>query len=273
MNKKTEIMPANKDSLPAMQSPAQITPVAMLQLAQMPGTNIENLGKLMEFQERWEANEARKAFNKALGAFKAEALVVSNNAQVAFDRTAYKHATLDNVCNTLVPALSKQGLSHRWETSQDGSKITVTCILAHELGHFEKISLSSEPDSSGKKNAIQSIGSAVKYLQRYTLLAITGTATTNDEDDDDGIKSGEHMKDKTENDNNKTDSVILPDVDFEKYCADILDKNDPGIIVKMGWKSKVEAGITTSEKLIEWAESKCTLSENQKNIINSWGKK
>jgi hypothetical protein len=43
--------------------------------------------------------------------------------------------------------------------------------------------LSGEPDASGQKNKIQQVGSTVTYLQRYTLLALTGLAT-HDQDDD-----------------------------------------------------------------------------------------
>jgi hypothetical protein len=36
---------------------------------------------------------------------------------------------------------------------------------------------------SGSKNAIQAIGSAVTYLQRYTLLSATGLAAKNGDND------------------------------------------------------------------------------------------
>jgi hypothetical protein len=61
--------------------------------------------------------------------------------------------------------------------------ITVTCSVSHELGHAESTSLSHSPDSSGKKNSIQAIGSTITYLQRYTILALTGLATKGQDDD------------------------------------------------------------------------------------------
>ena len=42
----------------------------------------------------------------------------------------------------------------------------------------------TSPDDSGGKNPIQSIGSTITYLERYTILALTGLATK--EQDDDG---------------------------------------------------------------------------------------
>lgn len=270
MENKTEIIAAVKEQkqLAAIQDSTQITPSAMLQLAQMPNANIENLGKLMEFQIQWEANEARKAFNKALGAFKAESLTVTKNNAVAFNSTAYKHATLDNVCNTIVPALSRHGLSHRWDTNQDGKKITVTCILSHELGHSEKVALSSEADGSGNKNGIQAIGSTVSYLQRYTLLAATGTATTNQ--DDDGDASGEPKEPKE-----TKPAKTLPDCTAEKFesmCVDEVNM-ETGEIKKMGWKSLVESGSKTAEYLIAQLSTKYVFSDEQIKTINSWSKK
>ena len=55
------------------------------------------------------------------------------------------------------------------------------------MGHQECTSLSAFPDESGGKNSIQAIGSTVSYLERYTLLSITGLSTQ--DQDDDGLSS------------------------------------------------------------------------------------
>lgn len=163
-----------------------ITPMHMLQMAVSQNADLDKLEKLMELQAKWEANEARKAFTVAMSAFKATGLIVGKDKSVAFAGTAYTHASLGNVCATIGAELSKHGLSFRWHTEQAAGKIRVTCTLTHIGGHSESVSLESSPDDSGKKNQIQQIASAVSYLERYTLLAITGTATQ--EQDDDGGK-------------------------------------------------------------------------------------
>jgi len=164
------------------------TPAHLLQLAmQRDNFPVETLNRLMEMQERWEANQARKAFNEAFAAFKANPPQINKNKRVHFTSqkgtTDYRHATLDNVCDLIGTALAEHHLSYRWETKQDGAKITVTCILSHELGHSESTSLFAEPDQTGNKNSIQAVGSTVTYLQRYTLLALTGMATTDQDTD------------------------------------------------------------------------------------------
>ncbi|HEX7072721.1 MAG TPA: ERF family protein, partial [Hyphomicrobiaceae bacterium] len=99
-----------------------ITPMEMLQIAVEKGATLDQLQKLMDLQERWEANEARKAFVAALSAFKAHPPMVRKNRRAGFesrrtgDKTEYEYATLDHVVAAITPALSANGLSHRWET-------------------------------------------------------------------------------------------------------------------------------------------------------------
>ena len=176
---------------PKPSAPAPITPMQMLQIAVEQNADLDKLTKLMDLQERWEANEARKAFVSAKAAFSAEVPTINKNKLVDFKSrderkagTSYHHATLDNVAETLSPLLGKHGLAYSWETEQlDGGMIRVTCVLTHEMGHSERVSLQAGPDQTGNKNNIQAVGSTVTYLQRYTLLAITGTATKDQDED------------------------------------------------------------------------------------------
>lgn len=163
------------------------TPMDLLSMAVEQDASLERLEKLMELQERWEAREASRAFVSALAAFKADPPKLEKNKQVSYTtskgQTSYKHATLDGITDVLNPALSKHGLSFRWEIQQDDKIIRVTCILQHHLGHFEAVTMSGVQDESGQKNALQQMGSTVTYLQRYTLLAITGMSTSDQDTD------------------------------------------------------------------------------------------
>ena len=150
-----------------------------------PAFDVAKLEALLNVKERWEREEARKAFVVALTAFKANPPDIFKNKQVAFKDVRYSHATLDNVSIAIGTALAEHGLSHRWSVDQAETRIKVTCILMHNAGHSESLSMQSASDQSGNKNAIQALGSAVTYLERYTLLAITGMAVQ----DDDGASS------------------------------------------------------------------------------------
>lgn len=161
--------------------------MAIAEKAIAAGSSMEQIERLMDMHERWEANEARKAFDQAMAAFKADPPAIEKNAEVDFTsskgRTHYRHATLDHVSNVISRAMAPHGLSFRWTTNQEGPQIHVTCIVAHEKGHQERVTLSAGPDQSGNKNGIQQVGSTITYLQRYTLLAATGLAA-GDQDDD-----------------------------------------------------------------------------------------
>lgn len=173
--------------------PTTVTPMVMLNMAVQQGADLDRLQKLMDLQERWEKNEARKAFVAAMVEFKRDPPEIFKTSHVKFGNTEYMHATIGDVATITAGALAEHGISHRWDVDQNEKKITVTCILTHALGHSESVKLTSEADTSGGKNAIQAIASATTYLQRYTLLAAAGLATK-DQPDDDGRGAGTAQK-------------------------------------------------------------------------------
>ena len=164
-----------------------------------PAFDVAKLEQLLSVRERWEKDEARKAFVEALTAFKANPPDIFRNKTVAFKDVKYKHASLDNVSIVIGTALSKYGLSHRWSVDQpaDG-RIKVTCVLMHSAGHSESVSMQSGADQSGSKNAIQALGSAVTYLERYTLLSATGMAVQDQDDDGRGSEPAKPISGPTE---------------------------------------------------------------------------
>lgn len=163
---------------------AAINPMQMVQMAVEQGADIDKLEKLMALQERWEANEARKAYFAAMADFKKNAPPLVKNAHVSYGTTNYDHATLDEVAGKIAAAMSPLGLSFKWATDQgDGGTIKVACVISHVMGHSESTPLQASADQSGGKNNIQAIGSTVSYLQRYTLLAATGLAVSGQDND------------------------------------------------------------------------------------------
>lgn len=171
-------------------------PTQLLQIAVSQGADLVKLEKLMELQERYEANEARKAYTRAMAAFKSSPPTILKDAHVAYEAgnkiTQYDHATLGQVAEAVGIALSKHGLSASWKIEQNG-QIVVICTITHEQGHSESTSLGAAADTSGSKNAIQAIGSTITYLQRYTLMALTGLAARDQDDDGNGAGGLEYI--------------------------------------------------------------------------------
>lgn len=188
-----DLEPIERRPEPEANSPAVTdnSPAGMMLAAMRQGASLETVEKMMALQERWEANEARKAYNEAMACFKAEAIEIIKRKEVDFtnrtgNRTHYKHAELSDVVTAVGPALSRHGFSWSWSLKQDKAWIEVTCTLKHRLGHSESVSLGAPPDDSGGKNTIQSIVSAKTYLERHTLKAICGVAEKGADNDGGG---------------------------------------------------------------------------------------
>ena len=170
------------------------SPAEMIRMAVAGGADLEKLEKLLGLQERWEANEARKAFHQAMADFKANSPRITRDKKNKQYDSMY--TTLGNLVNTVNPELSKNGLSASWDIKQNGI-ISVTCKITHKLGHSECSSASAPSDASGSKNAIQQIKSTVTYLKAVTFEAITGLASSEANLDDDGLAAAtEFIKDQ-----------------------------------------------------------------------------
>ena len=174
-------------NLPAASTP---TPSHLLQMAVQQGADLDKLERLMALQERWEATEARKAYDTAFAAFKADAVrIVKNRLVTAGPLSGKSYAELFSVVNAVTPALSRHGLSSSWKITKDEPQwLEVTCTIKHVAGHTESVSMGGPPDVGGAKNAIQARASTVSYLERYTLKAITGLSEQ--DDDDNGGQAG-----------------------------------------------------------------------------------
>jgi ERF superfamily len=174
------------------------TPMEMIALAISQNADIEKLAKLMDLQERWERNEARKAFVAAMAEFKANPPKLEKVKHVNFSSKSgssvdYHYAPLDYVGRIMGEALSKHGLSYRWSATQgDGNgPVSVTCVLQHSQGHSESVTLTAAIHDDQRMNPIQRLGATISYLQRYTLLSATGMATENQDLDGGGPTNGE----------------------------------------------------------------------------------
>lgn len=159
----------------------ETSPATMIELAISKGADLDKLDKLLTTYERWTAIEAKKEYYRAMADFKTNAPKIDKDKTVTYKEVRYNHASLGNVVEKISTELSKHGLSASWSTKQDGF-IAVTCKIVHVKGYGEETTISATADSTGSKNSIQAIGSTITYLQRYSLLCLTGLATYDDND-------------------------------------------------------------------------------------------
>ncbi len=165
-----------------------LSPPDLVSMAVRNGASIEYVQQLIDMRRELDRDEARKAYNRAFAAFKAEAIRIIKSATVTDGPLKGKtYAKLHDVVNYVTPHLSANGLSAAWKiTKDDRDWIEVTCTISHESGHSECVSMGGPPDTGGAKNSIHARASTVTYLQRYTLKAITGLSEQDDDNDGNG---------------------------------------------------------------------------------------
>jgi len=148
------------------------------------GADIATIEKFMDLQERQMAMEAKQAFTAAINSFRTSCPTITKTKKG--HNTTY--AGLAESIEQIKGAMSDNGLCHRWTTGKDtDGLVLVTCIVSHIGGHEESTTLTGEPDTSGSKNTIQAVGSTVSYLQRYTLFAALGLASSDADTDGNAV--------------------------------------------------------------------------------------
>ena len=157
----------------------ETTPTSLLQQAIEKGLGVEELSKLMDLQERWEKNQARKRFFEAFTKFQSK----SPELRKIKDGHNYKYTPLSEITRQIAGPLKEAGLSYRWEIQDTDKELKVTFLVSHIDGHTECTTMSAAPDTSGSKNTIQARGSAISYLQRYTIIGGLGLSTADIDND------------------------------------------------------------------------------------------
>jgi hypothetical protein len=169
----------------------QPTPMSIIAAAVQSGMPVETLSKLMELSQRMDADNARKAFANAKARFGAMCPPVqrrTENAQFKVTRDGRQvnrmYASLDDIAATIRKPLAECGLSYRWSDAVvEPGKLTLSCVVSHELGHSESSSATLPTESKAGCSEAQKVGAILTYAQRYSLINALGL-TSCDEDND-----------------------------------------------------------------------------------------
>jgi hypothetical protein len=133
-------------------------PDQLLTLAVDKNLDIDKLEKLLLMKERWDKEQARKAFFSSLAEFQVHCPDLRKTKEVNFGQTKYSYAPLGDIDRQIKQAMRDHELSKRWEIKDEGEMITVTCFITHSDGHTEQTSMQSKPDASGFKESYPSQG-------------------------------------------------------------------------------------------------------------------
>lgn len=215
--------------------PAVTQAVGLIERAIDKDMDLDKLQKLLDMKKEIEADEARRAFAAAMAGFRGEKIMIDKDRTVSYstdggDTISYQHASLGNYIEKTAPAMSRWGLSARWEIKQEDGNIKGRCVITHALGHSEASDwMIASADQSGKKNPIQQIASTRSYIKRYTFEEAMGVAARGDDGDDDGQAAGlsASMPVIEENQYFELDSLIENNELPRQAITDWLDKFFP----------------------------------------------
>jgi hypothetical protein len=163
--------------------------LAMIErLATNPALNIEVFDRLLAARRSEEDREAERAFNAAISHAKGDLSPVLKTRDVDFTstkgtRTRYKYEAFADVARVVDPVFSRHGLAYRFSIAQTLDQVKVTCVVSHADGFSDRTTLEGkvDPGSTGM-SMVQALGSALTYLQRYSLRAAIGLAAGVDDD-------------------------------------------------------------------------------------------
>ena len=143
--------------------------------------------EVIEHNTSKEIGELVKALAKVQGSIKSARRDSTNPFFKA------KYADLTSVWDSCRKELSQNGLVVIQTTKNDNERVVVLTTLAHESGQWIRGELSLRP----VKNDPQGYGSALTYARRYSLAAIVGIATGEDDDAEDATRGKRKDKVKT----------------------------------------------------------------------------
>ena len=190
-------------------------PLSVIEHAVRSGASPDQLERLLELQVRADNHQidlmrekrrmeeedrksaALQAFRRDFAAFRGENIVVAKDKHVDRGRAgSFMQAEFHSIAQALSPALSAHGFSFRhdqkfgsmeWPTTDNPSARTgwvwVTCYLEHKDGHAEVLDLEGPAGDQSANTPVQNMQLTASYLKRQSLLAITGTATGGEDDE------------------------------------------------------------------------------------------
>jgi len=187
----TEIVTVEKRSA-ALAKPEDVPADPILGLmerfASNPNLSPEAAKALMEIyvkgQRDMQEMQDERAFAEAMADFKKnpprivknrtgkmQGIAKGSGREYAFD---YSYADLAAYCEEAMPLMAQRGITWSYEHTEENGRIKMRCLLRYGLYERPGQPLSSPLDTSGAKNDLQSIGSTLSYLEKYTFCAATG---------------------------------------------------------------------------------------------------
>lgn len=145
-------------------------------------------------------SESIAEISKALSAFQDEVIQPQKSAANPFFKS--KYTPFDDIVKTVNTFAPKHGLSFTQWALTDDNKTGVATMIMHTSGEWIEFPPLFLP---ADKNTAQGAGSVVTYAKRYSLAAVFGIAS--DEDDDGNAASGAEKQNKKQPSGNTSKGI------------------------------------------------------------------
>lgn len=134
-------------------------------------------------------SESIAEINKAMVKFHQEVKQPLKDADNPFFKS--KYVPLESVVEAITDAAPKHGISFlQWALNDDAGRVGVATLITHESGEF----IEFDPVfMNADKNTPQGAGSLISYLKRYTLSAIFGITSDQDDDGNDASQNNQQQ--------------------------------------------------------------------------------
>lgn len=198
----TELVEAPQNEV-AVQSDTAAMISMIERAAANPEVDPEKLIRLYDLHERMQAKSAEKAFYESMAEMQPHLPVVEHTKKIGYTDKSGKevvkgtYTPWEDIDELVRPIYTKYGFGLSFQVDQSpNTPVCITAIVMHRAGHKTETTIQLPADSSGSKNAVQAVGSAITYGKRYAACAalnITTRGVDGETDDDDGEKAGQEM--------------------------------------------------------------------------------
>lgn len=175
-------------------------PVSLLEQALARGVSSEQLQQFMDLQERYEANEARKAFAAAFVRCQKKMPAIQN--QALNDHTQSMYSKLEHINAGITPIYTAEGFSVSFSEGAASipEMIRADLVIRHKFGHTESHYIEMPIDQTGikdgvNKTAIQGKKSTFTIACR-TLLVMLFNLTVGDDVDGNAVGGADRITDE-----------------------------------------------------------------------------
>lgn len=188
-----------------------ITPDQLIEQCVKDGADPDRMAKYLELKIKWDAYNAKIEFEAAFDKFRQSEVIVKATKMVSIatkggDDITYWHPELDKACEIVEPALRAVGITHTWKPGIGPDGKPTMALVLRGFNHTEIMGeMIGPPDTSGSKNAMQAVGSTMKYQARYVMLYSLGIVPKGPDDDGRAATGG------------------LAERAIEEYCIKIKD--------------------------------------------------